>query len=492
MTFNKLLTALYISCFLFTMLTFHSTALAEIKGCQNDNAHKNTFYVSSLATKYKGKGTRSNPWNSIEEAAYQVPDNSLIIVSPGVYTGQVKLNKNFSQGLTIRSEIDYQAKLTNDRRVVAFVSEASNITLEGFEIYHNSKKPKPLIVHIDGGGSDKVNNITLRNNIIHDSYNNDLLKINNGAVKIKVLCNMFYNQGNSDEHIDINSVSNVEVRNNIFFNDFTASNRKISNKSSSFITIKDSNGKDDNELGAHNIHVNSNIFLNWQGSHGNGFVLIGEDGKNYYEAFNVKIYNNLMIGNSDISMRSPFGVKGAKNVWFYNNTITGDLPSNAFAIRVNKEGKNKTNTQLYFYNNIWSDPTGTMGMGDDESYADFSDTMLHEIDDFILENNLIWNGGKELPTSFFDAINPSDDKYLLTFNPNIPNTQTLIPPIWIEEKKEFKDNSFTISEAFQRLVYFYGTTNLPIKAQGFSNNPYYPQYNILGRKRENKNSVGAL
>jgi len=492
MIFNKLLTTVSTSCFCFTLLIFNSTARAEIAGCQNENKHKDKFFVSPLAIKYKGKGTRSNPWRTIDEAVNKVPDNSLIIVAPGVYTGQIKLKKKFSQGITIRSELDYQAKLTNDRRVVAFVGNSSNISLEGFEIYHSSKKPKPLIVHIDGGGSDKVNNITLRNNIIHDSYNNDLLKINNGAANIKVLCNMFYNQGNSDEHIDINSVYDVEVRHNLFFNDFEASNRAISNKSSSFIVIKDSNEREDNELGAHDIRIDSNIFFNWQGSHGHGFVLVGEDGKKYYEAFNVKIYNNLMIGNSNKSMRSPFGVKGAKNVWFYNNTITGNLPSNAYAMRVNKEGKNKTNTQLYFYNNIWSDPTGTMGMGQYESNIDFSDTVLHEIDDFFLENNLIWNGGKKLPSSFFDAINPGDDKYLLTANPNMPKNQSLVPPIWLAKKRAFKDNSFTISEAFQRLVYYYGIPKLPVKVKEISKNPYFPRYNILGEKRKNKNAVGAM
>lgn len=61
------------------------------------------------------------------------------------------------------------------------------------------------VVHLDGGGSGQVSRITLKNNIFHDSYNNDLVKINNSISDITVSGNIFYNQNGSDEHIDINS-----------------------------------------------------------------------------------------------------------------------------------------------------------------------------------------------------------------------------------------------------------------------------------------------
>ena len=37
--------------------------------------------------------------------------------------------------------------------------------------------------------------------------------------------NVFYNQSGSDEHIDINSVTDVLVQDNVFFNDFAGSGR---------------------------------------------------------------------------------------------------------------------------------------------------------------------------------------------------------------------------------------------------------------------------
>jgi len=454
--------------------------------------YENSYFVSNDGDNYKGDGSRLKPWKNISVAVLKVEDGSSIIVKPGIYQGAIKIRRKFEKGILVKSEFPYQAKITNNQRVIAFIGNASNIIFEGFDIFHTNNNTKPLVVHIDGGGSKNVNNITLKNNIIHDSYNNDLLKINNGAKDIKVFCNMFYNQGDSDEHIDINSASNVQIQSNIFFNDFNGSNREITNKSSSYIVIKDSNGSDDWLIGANNIQVNGNIFFNWQGSPGYGFVLVGEDGKSYFEATNIKIFNNLMLGNSKISMRSPFGVKGAKDIWFYNNTITGDLPSNAFAMRVNNEGENKTSTNLFFYNNIWSDPLGTMGIGSSEKSIDFSDTYLHQLNTFVMESNIIWNGGESLPYSFFDAINPNDDNNLTVIDPTFPDNRHLVPPIWNAKRNEFNDGSFSISETFNRLVYFYGSPKFPSNIQKSLNSEYIPLYNILGQRRKQPHTAGAL
>lgn len=91
-------------------------------------------------------------------------------------------------------------------------------------------------------------------------------------------------------------------------------------------------------------------------------LLLGEDDQNFYEAEYVYVENNLMLGNSANVMRAPFGVKGCQNIVFNNNTITGDLlPAMAFAFRFNQEGDNLINANIEIYNNIWSDPFGTMG-----------------------------------------------------------------------------------------------------------------------------------
>ncbi len=452
------------------------------------------YYVSHDGVDYKADGSRAHPWKTIKYALYKIPDGNSLVIKPGIYVGRVRIEKAFPKGLLIKSEIPYQTKLTHNQRVVILTDKASNITIEGFEITHNSPQSSPLVVHIDGGGKKTVKNIKIRNNIIHDSYNNDLLKINYGVENVQVECNLFYNQGNSDEHIDINSVANITVSDNVFFNDFPASNRKTTKKSSSFIVIKDSNNDEDRFHGAENIEVKRNVFLNWQGSHGQGFVLVGEDGKSYYEAHNVNIFNNLMIGNSPITMRAPFMVKGAKDINFFNNTITGDLPSSAFAIRVTKERKNQKPTNINLYNNIWSDPYGTMGIGEFEDSPDFSDTLIYHIGRYSLQNNLYWNGNNSLPNSIFDRINPSYDDFMHVKNPGLPMANGVVPPVWLPSKKQFADGSFNIREAFLRLVYFY---SIPVEPQHATNqtnslNKFFPTNDILGKPRHTPHSLGAV
>ena len=58
--------------------------------------------------------------------------------------------------------------------------------------------------------------------------------------------------------------------------------------------------------------VRRNVFLNWEGSTGSNFVLIGEDGKPFIEAENLLVENNLMIGNSSNDMRCCIRCKERK------------------------------------------------------------------------------------------------------------------------------------------------------------------------------------
>ncbi|MBA6417202.1 hypothetical protein H4J50_14385 [Colwellia sp. 6M3] len=432
--------------------------------CTSNTQRKNTFYVSSDINKNKPDGSITKPWKSINSAIGRVKDDSLIIVKPGIYKEKIKIKRHFEKGITVRSQIPYQAKITQNQRVLAFLQKASNIEVEGFEITHIDEFSSPLIIHMDAGGKNRVRNITLRNNIIHDSYNNDLVKINYGVEDIQIICNIFYNQGDSDEHIDVNSAKNITIKNNVFFNDFQKSDRTYTKKSSSFIAVKDSDGDLDRFLGAEKIFINGNIFLNWQGSHGAGFVLIGEDGKPFFEAHDIHIFNNLFLGNSDYSMRSPLGIKGAKDVYFYNNTISGNLPSNAYAIRVNREGDNLAPKNIVLHNNIWADNTGTMGQGKYEKSNDFSDSLYTHIDSFTLDGNLYWNGGNDIPSSIFDKLNYGDDPHSIINDPKLNPPKNIITPTWDAKESKFADGSYDIEQVFNKLIANFAVPQQPVKS----------------------------
>lgn len=199
-----------------------------------------TFYVALTGSDTTGNGSASTPWRTIDHAITHVADGSTILVRPGTYTGRINLRGSFAQGVVVRSEVPYRAALRNNDRVIT-IYEGQGITVEGFDIAHTGAGASPLVFHIDGAGNGAVSRITVRNNVLHDSFNNDILKINNAAKDVLVQGNIFYNQAGSDEHIDINSVDNVTVEDNIFFNDFAGSGRVNGNDTSSFIVIKDSN-----------------------------------------------------------------------------------------------------------------------------------------------------------------------------------------------------------------------------------------------------------
>lgn len=421
----------------------------------------NLYYVAVNGSDSSGNGSLANPWASINRALQNVQDLSTILVRPGTYNGQVRLDRVFSSGVTVRSEVPYQARLRNNSTVVS-VFYGKGITLEGFDIAHSGAGAGALVIQIQDligapGGNDFVSRITLRNNVLHDSYNNDILKINNGAGNITVEGNMFYNQAGSDEHIDINSVTNVVVQDNVFFNDFAGSGRSNGNSTSSYIVIKDSNGSDDTNLGSKDITVRRNVFLNWEGSSGSNFVLVGEDGQSYFEAERVTVENNLMLGNSSNVMRAAFGVKGSKDVTFRNNTVVGDLPSLAFAMRLNSEGDNRASENIRFFNNIWSDPTGTMGAENPSRPNDFSDTPTGETLSFTLSQNLYFNGATAIPQDPSELVNFTNDSSRVVANPQLPAQTTIVLPRWNSGVGQFADSSTTISQAFTRLVANYGT-----------------------------------
>ncbi len=452
-----------------------------------------TFHVAVDGDDATGNGSQAAPWATIGHALAMVADGSVIEVHPGTYNGRIRLQGNFATGVVVRSQVPYRARLRNSDRVITSYTdrEISGITIEGFDIAHSGPGAGALVVHIDGGGDNRVHDIALVDNVLHDSYNNDILKINNGCTDIVVRGNIFYNQSGSDEHIDINSVRRVTVEDNIFFNDLAGSGRTNHNDTSSYIVIKDSNGDNDIFTGSSRITVRRNIFANWQGSTGTCFLLIGEDGQPFHEAFDVLVENNLMLGNSANVMRAAFGVKGGRDITFRNNTISGDLPSLAFAMRLNTEGANPVNTDIRFFNNAWVDQTGTMGAENPSRPNDFSDTPPADNGTVLLHNNLYWNGGRPIPEDTTEQVNISDDSARIVADPLLPAPVHVVLPRWNASTGLFADGSATIRAAFVRLAgYARPAAGSPLI--GHADAAHAAADDILGHARQGAKDIGAL
>jgi hypothetical protein len=96
-----------------------------------------TFYVATNGNDSTGDGSIGSPWASIGGALAELHDNQLdgatVLVRPGTYTGRQSLVGTFAQGVTVRSEVPYQARLRHSSQaVVAYVNSrgASGITLK--------------------------------------------------------------------------------------------------------------------------------------------------------------------------------------------------------------------------------------------------------------------------------------------------------------------------------------------------------------------------
>jgi hypothetical protein len=397
-----------------------------------------------------GTGSRARPWATLDHATQAMPDRgcTLVLVA-GTYRGGQEVERRFSLPVSIRAETPYGARLTHDDTVL-HIDGARNLTIEGLEVTHTGPGASGYLVLVDAADGTGSSEIVIRNNIIHDSYDNDLLKAHNRSTDIVITGNLFYNQGPVEQHLDINSTERVWISRNVFFNDFAASGRPVEAGAKHFIVVKDSNEAEDGLLGARDTTIRDNVFLHWQGGE-ETFLRIGNDGKPYHEAVGVEIFNNLLLGDSPDTVGSVLGISGGRDVAFFNNTVVGDLPSRAFAMRITTKDLNPDNEDLVFANNIWSDPTGTMGAGAGDDSRDFSTGDPGTIRDLRLHNNLYWNGPAASVPGGEVADPRRDDPAAVFADPGVSTAPPTGPrPVWLGRR--FADGSATVARAWGRLV----------------------------------------
>ena len=425
-----------------------------------------------------GGGTPERPWATISFAVTKLPETGgTILVRDGLYQGNVRISRKFRALAWIRAEHPYRARLRNNSSQTLSIWDAANVVFTGFDV---SKSTYPTAVPLCSQIA-RSENIILADNIFHDSLNNDILKINDSPRNLLIIGNVFYNQqGAAGQHIDVNGATDVTIRDNIFFNDYSDSPYD-GKDTHGFIVVKNSGEVPE----ARRTQISSNVFLNWVGGVGSNFVLFGEDGLPFYEYQDAVVENNLMIGNSAERMRSPFSSKGAKDVVFRNNTITGDLPSSAYAVRFTRGGPGVMNKNFQLLNNIWSDPSGTMG--------NFADGFREEAVSLVIDNNLYWNGGEPIPigqTPDKDSVQYTDDARALVADPKLPPIGKVLLPRWTGES--FPSGSKTIRQEFERLVMLYGIPAPGSAAIGRAVPEQSPETDILDRNRGPQTDLGAV
>jgi hypothetical protein len=321
------------------------------------------------------------PWATIGHAVVEVPDDDCTVwVADGVYVGDVDIERRFGTSLTVAAVNRLGAVLESSSSVIS-IKGAQNITIDGFEIRH-VEGGDGVVVSVSGRGSMFAENITLRNSIVHDSFDNDLVKINAGVRNAVVLNTITYNPGSGEQHYDLNGVEDVTLRNNIMFNDYPGSGRDVEDVKM-FVIIKDSNASGLDLMGSKRVTLDGNVFIGWENGGGEMMVKVGNDGKPYHEAVGVMVENNLFLSNGPDEARAVFGAAGAKDVTFRNNTIN-HTTAKYQGYLLETKGDNPPNENIVLCNNVWS-----AGMTD---FAKVSDTVgLAEHD------NVYWNGGAQVP-----------------------------------------------------------------------------------------------
>jgi hypothetical protein len=462
-----------------------AVATAECPAQALREAAPRVYYVGPDGSDRTGDGSARRPWASLLQATNSVPDVGCeIVFLDGVY-GPQDVRRTFLRQVTVRALHPYRACWVSSpaRHRVLFVYGAANLTVRGFEMRGAPGPRDDYLVQISLAG---CHDVVLEDNVIHDSFVNDLVKLNDGAHHVSIRGNLFYNQPRGgDEHLDINTVHDVRVENNVFFNDFAASRRPVTNTTHPFVLIKNSGSRPTSR----GFVVAGNVFLNWQGASDQPLLLIGEDGKPFPEAREVLVENNLFLGNTGNRCTAAFAVKGARDVAFRANTVHGDFPlgsdSWGFALRLGREGENLPNENIQFHNNVWSDPTGTM--------THFAAGSRPNTTGTVLRHNLYFNGGEPIPVDADRVLNVTDDAEAVVADPRLPaDLSAVVPPVWRGPSAGFAEGSRTIEEVRRRLVHNFGTPGSDSPVVDAADPARMPAVDMLGRPRGERPDVGAV
>ena len=456
-----------------------------------------TYYVATNGSN-SNNGSTSAPWQTISHALRQVTGGDEIVVRAGVYNGGTSTSRNFSDWVTVRAEQPYHVKLTNiqggDLRTIfsLYTKRSAKLIIEGFifsniiSSYSCPYRHPYYLVHFQD-----AEDVILRNNILFGNNGpggcNELLKINRGGdpyypKNIFIQGNLFYDPANAGGADIIDSVRPGEM--DIFENIFFARNAP---NAQSFITLKTETLAA--PLGitprSPRYKIYKNVFLNWDGKTDQAFIQLGEDGYAQPMITDALIENNLMIGNSTRGMAGVIQLKGPRNITVRANTIVGDFRnSSSFGFRIGPEGSNPQVRDIFIYNNIWSDPTGTMG---NRFINNFGDVLTSSI---LLNNNLFWNAGNALPTT--ETPPPSADPNLIVADPRLEADQSgIVLPVYDEARHRFPSGSTSIRAEFERLVRTYGAIPENSGAVDRANASQMPAEDILGNPRGSRPDVGA-
>jgi len=448
-----------------------------------------TYYISPKGSNATGDGSAGKPWATVDHATQSVPDDgSTIIVRDGLYVGAQALARHFKKPCIVRAEHPYAARFRSmpESNRAFHCYGGSNVSFRGLEFFGSGGRRSEYVMHIS---KKDTHRLTFENCIIHDSYENDLVKINDRAHHITFRRCLLYNvPRGGDELFDINVVTDVVIEDCILTSDMEGRGRTNENRTHPYIVIKNSSKRPDNAGVCRRITVRRNVFCNWQGGADQSYLLVGEDAKDFWEAQDVLIENNLFLFNTANPSNGAVTLKcRVRNITIRANTVCGTVYGwTAYALRCSEEKRKLALENLYIYNNIFTDPAGKMPRL-------FSGKRDFVRKDLILRSNLFWNGGKPFRTYGRTLLKvPADDPAAVVADPRLPDPSKMTIPRWDAAKREFASGKTGIRAEFERLVKTHAAPPAGSPAIGKADPKHMPPDDILGRRRKGSPDIGAF
>ena len=453
------------------------------------SARSGTYYVSTQGSNSTGDGSAERPWATLDAATQAVPDDgSTIIVRDGLYVGAQALSRHFTKPCIVQAEHPYAARFRSrpESNRAFHCYGGSNVTFRGLEFFGSGGTRSEYVMHIS---RKDTHHLTFENCIIHDSYENDLVKVNDRAHHITFRGCLLYNvPRGGDELFDINVVTDVVIEDCILTSDMEGSGRKNENRTHPFIVIKNSSKSPANKGICRRITVRRNVFCNWQGRADQSYLLVGEDAKDFWEAQDVLIENNLFLFNTTNPSNGAVTLKcRVRNITIRANTVCGTVYGwTAYALRCSEEKKRQALEDLYIYNNIFTDPAGKMP----RLFSGKREFIRKDLD---LRNNLYWNGGKAFRTYERTLLKvPDDDPAAVVADPLLRNPSKMTIPRWDAAKRTFASGKAGIRSEFERLVKTHAALPAKSPAIGKADPKHMPPDDILGRQRKGRPDIGAF
>ncbi|MCB9653381.1 MAG: hypothetical protein H6729_04515 [Deltaproteobacteria bacterium] len=455
------------------------------------------YYVATTGDDVTGTGSMANPWASIGHALAAVPDESVILVQRGTYSGRIQIARVFPRCVVVRSETPYAARLTADRSEVITCFECGGVAFEGFNVSNDRGAldgREYNVIHVSDligppGGVERAGRFILRNSVVHDSASEVLFKANNGSAEVLVEGNIFYNAGKAGaEQLSLISVSSARVIDNVFFDDFEGSGRPVDETTGPHILI----GAGSDPVPAEDIVVRGNVFFRFEGSQEFGFVQIGNASFGI-SARNVLVENNLLMGDDRHPMKTPFDIQGVEHVRVRHNTTTGVANAQDSGFRVQPGEGPTDNVDLSLVNNVWVSGVNTM--------TGFAWVSSQQTTPILLVNNLYYNAGAPVPFDGTSIVNAQDDPRPHWDDPRLPILPAggLTSARWVSTEMLFSDpegldNLSAIDDVRRRLVEHFGTPAAGSALTGVADSAESPADDILGNPRPTTEAsdIGAV